>query len=442
MTEKIPPQSIENEMAVLGAMIQNNTVIPLAMEILKTEYFYMTKHRIIYQEIVSLYNQGKPVDIVVLANSSDLPSMGGQLYLTILVGSFITSANIMYYAKIVYNKALQRQLINASIKISEMAYATDEDDAEQTVIAANQLIADITNNASGSVGYSTTTDDKSLTTYIEHVEKKYLSGGQISGILTGYYDIDYMLSGLQPQEVTVVAACTSMGKSCFITNIANNVIRKGSPVGMFVLESSQYRLHNRMMAMATKINSIDIGNGRISGEQYNDIVKSAGEYHDKYAPLCTLAVGGVTLETITAVAMKMRRVHGIELLIIDHIGRIIPPKKQSREQEIAAISNHIDNLSKKIDIPIIAVSQLSRKVSERVNKRPVLSDLRDSGTVEQDAANVILLYRDNYYNSKSEAGNITEIIIPKTRDGRVGMVELLFQPEYSRFVNLSEARYA
>lgn len=441
MIDKTPPQSIDSEMAVLGAMLMNREAIQKAMEILKPEDFYKTANKTIFQSIISLFNKNSPVDIVTLSGQlqveNELVAVGGNSYLCILPDSAPSSTNIECYAKIVHDMALLRQLINVGVKISALGYSCDTG-VEQVVIEAEQLILDVMSNTASSKKYQTTKDGTNMLDHIDQLEKKYLAGGQVQGIMTGYYDIDYLLGGMQRQEVTVIAACTSMGKSTLAVNIAVNNIKKGIPVGMIVLESSQYRLYNRLIAMDTNINSMDIATGRISKDDWGTVVQAAGQYADSYAPLCTIAKGGLDLATITAVSLKMKREHGIELLIIDHIGRIIPPKKQSREQEVAAISNHIDNLAKQLDIPIIAVSQLNRAVGARAEKRPVLSDLRDSGTIEQDAANVILIYRDNYYNTKSEKGNITEIIVPKTRDGRVGMAEVLFIPECLKFANLSD----
>ena len=442
LMEKIPPQSIDSEMSVLGAMLMDKEAIGSAMGLLEYDDFYRDAHRKIYQTIISMYNKNEPADIVTvstrLQSTGEISSVGGMVYLTMLVDSVITSANIEYYAKIIQDKALLRKLIRTATKIVELGYSQYEN-VNEIMLQAEDMMSNMSHNK-GKSGYVTT--HHTLLPYLETVEQRYLNSGNMAGLATGYYDLDYMLGGLQPQQIIVIAARPSMGKSALMANITVYLSKKGISTGIISLESSQAKIIDRFISIDSQIDSMKIARGQLTKIDMDNITKTCGTFATKYSPICITIDDNHTMEGISNIAHKMKHEQNIGLLVIDHIGLITPSKKATREQEMAEISRKIRNLAKRLDIPIISISQLSRGVNARTDKRPTLSDLRDSGTIEQDADVVIFLYRDAYYDKNSLKGNITELIVAKNRDGKTGMVEVLFQPECLRFVNLSEVRYA
>ena len=440
LPQRVPPQSIDAEMSVLGAMLIKKEAITQAQELLKADDFYREAHRLVYDAMLELAGNGEPVDLVTLTEAlrkkEILEKVGGISFLTQLANYTPTAANIVYHAKIVKEKSELRHLIDAATEIASAAYeATDEvtdimDDAEKKILAIAgsqstggfEPIKDIVINA------------------IDHVESIYESKGGLTGIGTGFKDLDAMTSGLQKSDLVLVAARPSMGKTAFTLNIAAYAALHGHTVAFFSLEMNKEQLVQRMLCSEGQIDSQRLRTGQIDAEDWGRLIDTADRVSK--AKLFIDSTPGIGVMELRSKARRLKaKEGGLDLIVIDYLqlmqGRASKNNDANRQQEISEISRSLKALARELDVPVVALSQLSREVEKRPGKKPMLSDLRESGSLEQDADIVMFLFREDYYNKDTENQNITEVIIAKHRNGPIGTVELFFQKEYTKFQNLA-----
>ena len=438
LPQRVPPQSIDAEMSVLGAMLIKKEAITQAQELLKADDFYREAHRLVYDAMLELAGNGEPVDLVTLTEAlrkkEILEKVGGISFLTQLANYTPTAANIVYHAKIVKEKSELRHLIDAATEIASAAYeATDEvtdimDDAEKKILAIAgsqstggfEPIKDIVINA------------------IDHVESIYESKGGLTGIGTGFADLDAMTSGLQKSDLILVAARPSMGKTAFTLNIATHAAMNGSTVAFFSLEMSKEQLVQRMLCSEGAIDSQRLRTGKLDDKEWQELIKTADKVSK--AKLFIDDTAGISVMELRSKARRLKAEHGLDLIVIDYLQLMQGRSKggdNSRQQEISEISRSLKALARELDVPVVALSQLSRSVESRTVKKPMLSDLRESGSLEQDADIVMFLYREDYYDQETEKKNITEVMISKHRNGPIGSIELFFQKEFTKFRDLS-----
>lgn len=435
--EKLPPQSIEAEQAVLGALLVSPIAITRVIEVLRPESFYKQAHKYIYSSILSLFNNNEPIDIVTvseyLRDTDKLEIVGGRAYINDLALGVVTTANIEYYAKLVSQKSVLRELIKAGTEIVTLAY--DENETDQVLDSAEKLIF--------SIAQKRVRDDlvhikDIVPVSYNTIESRYNNRDELIGVPSGFYDLDSKTAGFQPSDLIIVAARPSMGKTAFCLNIAQEVgIKKKMPVAIFSLEMSKEQLVQRMLCSEAEIDSNRLRTGHMQVEDWSKLSKVMGDLAD--APIFIDDSPGVSVMEVRA---KCRRLcmeyKDIGLIIIDYLqlmegsgsGRL------DRVHEISAISRGLKNLARELKVPIIALSQLSRAVESRTSKKPMLSDLRESGSIEQDADIVMFIYREDYYDPENtEKRGKAEIIIAKQRNGPIGSVELLFQSNITKFRN-------
>ena len=434
-----PPNNIEAEKAVLGSMLTKKSAVADAVEILKGPDFYRESHRIVFETMKTLYHDDVPVDIVTLseqlAKDGLLEKTGGPGVIASLANAVPSASNVTYYANIVREKADLRNLLNAANDISAMVY-DGEDDVSTIIDKSEKRIMDVSSRRN--VGDFESLQDIVVDT-IARINVIYEAHGGLTGIPTDFADLDKLTSGLQPSDLILVAARPSMGKTAFTLNIASNVaIRGKKTVAFFSLEMSKSQLMQRILCSeagldAQKVRIGDLPNGE--WERLIDLADVIGK-----APLYIDDTAGIQINELRSKARRLKAQHGLDLIIIDYLQLMQGSGKISgdnRQAEIAEISRSLKALARELDVPIIALSQLSRSVESRQIKRPMLSDLRESGSLEQDADIVMFLYRDDYYDPDSEKKNITEVIVAKHRNGPVATVELFFKKEFTRFDNLS-----
>ena len=438
---KIPPHDTEAEQAVLGSMLTDQDAVIDAVEVLKPEDFYREDNKYIYEAILNLYNKAEPIDIITV--KSELISMGkfevvgGFEYLGVLPDKVPLSSNAVRYIKIVEEKSILRKLIKASNEIVDLGYAQTED-VDNIMDEAEKKIFDIM-QGKNQKGFSLLKDV--LVESFAQIEKLYNQKQPITGVPTGFSDLDYKTAGLHNSDLILIAARPAMGKSAFALNIAANAaINAKVPVAMFNLEMSKSQLVNRMLCSEAMVDSNKIRTGKIEEDDWGKLATALGPLSE--APIYIDDTAGITVAEIRAKCRKLKLEKNIGLVVIDYLQLIQGSGKRnsSREQEISEISRSLKILAKELDIPVIALSQLSRAAEARQDHRPMLSDLRESGAIEQDADIVMFLYRDDYYNPDSEKKNIAEVILAKHRSGSTGTVELLWMGNYTKFANIERYR--
>lgn len=438
---KIPPSDIEAEQAVLGSMLTDKDAVISAIEVLKPEDFYREDNKAIYEAILSLYNRAEPVDIITLkselATQGKLEQVGGLEYLAELPEKVPTTANVEKYIKIVEEKAILRNLIKTANEIISLGYDPTQE-VENIMDAAEKKIFDIM-QSKNQKGYSPMKDI--LVDTFSQLERLYNQKEPITGVPTGFADLDYKTAGLHESDLILIAARPAMGKTAFALNIATNAaVRAKVPVAVFSLEMSKEQLVNRILCSEAMVDSNKVRTGRI---EEGDWVKLAGAIGPlSEADIYVDDTPGISVMEIRAKCRKLKLEKNIGLVVIDYLQLISASGKRggSREQEISEISRSLKILAKELNVPVIALSQLSRAAEQRPDHRPMLSDLRESGAIEQDADIVMFLYRDDYYNEDSEKKNIAEIIIAKHRSGSTGTVELLWLGNYTKFANIEKYR--
>lgn len=438
------PQNVEAEEAVLGAILVNPNVITKVVEILKPESFYKPAHRYIYDAMLQLFNTNERIDIVsvsdVLNYNSKLETIGGRAFVNDLCYKTITTSNIEYYAKIVQEKAIKRALINAGSEIVSFGY--DVNPIDQSLDSAEKLIFDIASKKATSD--LTHVKDLVLNTY-EKIEYRYEHKNELTGVPTDFYELDAILNGLQKSDLIILAARPAMGKTALALNIAQNVALKAkTPVAIFSLEMSKHQLMQRMLCSEAEIDAGRVKTGNLQNKDWEKLANAMNAFAQ--APIYIDDTSGCTLTDIRAKCRRLKMEEkNLGLVLIDYLQLMESSGREDRMQQISAISRGLKILAKELDVPVLALSQLSRAVESRTDKRPMLSDLRESGSIEQDADIVMFIYRDEYYRktdeseeeiaAKAASKGESEIIIAKHRNGSVGTVKLLFQANITKFKN-------
>ena len=442
MIERVPPQNIEAEQAVIGGMLIEKEAISKVAEFLKADDFYREAHRLIFEAMLELFNKNEAVDLVtvteVLRKNDKLEAVGGIAYITSLANSVPTAANINYHGKIVEEKALLRGLINSATHIASMGYEDTEAVAD-IIDKAEKMILEVSERKMSG-------DFVPIKSIIfdafGKIEQLYASKGGITGLATGFKDLDKITSGLQPSDLILVAARPSMGKTAFTLNIASHVaIREKKAVAFFSLEMSKEQLVQRMLCSEATIDSQRLRIGELEERDWTKLISAADRLSS--APIYIDDTPGITVMEMRSKARRLKIEHDLQLIIIDYLQLMQGSSNKggdNRQQEISEISRSLKALARELNVPVIALSQLSRSVESRQLKKPMLSDLRESGSLEQDADIVSFLYREDYYNPETENKNITDIIIAKHRNGPVDTVQLFFHKQFTKFCDLSRVQ--
>ncbi len=434
--KRILPHSIEAEQSVIGSMLMGRDAILTASEILTGEDFYQQQYGVIFDAIVELHNEGKPVDLITLQNrlrEKDVPpEISSMEFARDLLSAVPTSANVKYYATIVSEKALLRRLIKLNEEISNECYLAKE---KVDVILENteKKMFDLLQKRSTS---DYVPIRQIVMNALERIEQASKTKGRITGIPSGFTDLDNMTAGFQNSDFVLVAARPSMGKTAFVLNIAEYMaVKKEKAVAIFSLEMSEEQLVNRMFSLESKVKANNLRVGDLQDEEWAKLIEAAGVIGE--TNLHIDATPGISIAEMRSKCRKWKLEHGLDIIIIDYLQLMSGSgRSESRQQEISEISRSLKALARELNVPVIALSQLSRAVEQRTDHRPMLSDLRESGAIEQDADMVMFIYRDDYYNKDTERQNIAEIIIAKQRNGSIGTVELVWLPEYTKFANM------
>ena len=433
---KVPPNDIEAEQAVIGSMLTDKEAVIAAIEVLKPEDFYREDNKAIYTAIISLYNRSEPIDIITikdeLTSNGNFENVGGLEYLASLPDKVPTTANVEKYIKIVEEKSTLRTLIKTANELIALGYDPTQD-VETIMDQAEKRIFDVMQKRNQK-GYSSSKDI--LVDTFTRLEQLYNQKQHITGVPTGFADLDYKTAGLHNSDLILVAARPAMGKSAFALNIASYAATRAKiPVMIFSLEMSKEQMANRILCSEAMVDSNKVRTGKIDDDEWTKLAEASGELSE--AQIFIDDTPGISIMEIRAKCRKLKLEKNIGLVVIDYLQLVQGSGKRgsSREQEIAEISRSLKILAKEINVPVIALSQLSRAPEQRPDHRPMLSDLRESGSIEQDADIVMFLYRDDYYNEDSEKKNIAEVILAKHRSGSTGTVELLWLGNYTKFAN-------
>lgn len=434
--KRILPHSVEAEQSVIGSMIMDREAIVVASELITGEDFYNRQYGVLFETMVELNDAGSPVDLVTLQNKlkeKDVPPEVSSLeFVRDLITAVPTSANIKYYANIVAEKATLRRLIRLNEEIANTCYAGKEsleyilEDTEKRVF---QLVQ------------KRTTDDfvpvrQIVMNAIDKIEIASRNKGSVTGIPTGFIDLDYRTAGMQPSDLILVAARPSMGKTAFELNLAQYMaFKKNMTVALFSLEMSKEQLVNRMFSLESNVDAQKLRTGQLNDQEWERLIESAGTIGK--SNLIIDDTPGITLAELRSKCRKYKLENQLGIIMIDYLQLMSGGGRgsESRQQEISDISRGLKSLARELNVPVVALSQLSRAVEQRPDHRPMLSDLRESGAIEQDADMVMFLYRDSYYNKDTEMKNLAEVIVAKQRNGPVGTINLLWMPEYTTFKN-------
>ena len=433
--KRVPPHNMEAEKAVLGSILINPVSMNRVVDILGPDFFYAPSNRLIYEAMFNLYNQNKPLDAISISDyflsKNQMQDIGGSEYLSDLMSDTILSSNIEYYANIIKENALKRKLITAGSSIIEETFRNPE--AQESLEFAEKMIFDISQQ-------KTSQDIEPLTNVlletVEKIEYRCNNKGSYTGVPSGYHDLDNMTAGFQNSDFIVLAARPSMGKTAFALNIAQNIaIRQNIPVIIFSLEMSKVQLAQRVVCAEAEIDAQRV---RMGDLQINEWEKMGAKLNDLHAaPVYIDDTAGVSVSDIRAKCRRFKMKNpNLGLILIDYLQLIEDRSSNDRNQQISSISRGLKSLARELDVPIIALSQLSRKVEDRTDKRPMLSDLRESGAIEQDADVVMFIFREEYYDKENpELKNKAQIIIAKQRNGPTGSFELIFQGSTTKFKN-------
>lgn len=434
---KVPPHDLEAEQAVIGSMLTDKDAVISAIEVLSDYDFYREDNRIIYSAILNLYNRGEPIDIITLkselSSMGKLEAVGGLEYLAELPEKVPTTANVDKYIKIVEEKSTLRTLIRTANELITLGYDPTQE-VEELMDTAERKIFNVMQSRNQK-GYSSMKDIL-VDTFVE-LEELYNRKQHVTGVPTGFIDLDYKTAGLHGSDLILVAARPAMGKSAFALNIATNAaVRAKTPVAIFSLEMSKEQMANRILCSEALVDSNKVRTGKVEDDDWVKLAQASGILSE--AQIFIDDTPGISIMEIRAKCRKMKLEKNIGLVVIDYLQLVQGSSKRgaSREQEIAEISRSLKILAKEINVPVIALSQLSRAPEQRPDHRPMLSDLRESGSIEQDADIVMFLYRDDYYNQDSEKKNVAEVILAKHRAGSTGTVELAWLGNYTKFANL------
>lgn len=441
-SDRTPPHNIEAEQAVIGAVFLEPEALSAAAESLMPEDFFRASHQRIFDAMLNLTDRGEPIDLVTvttsLSNDKKLDEVGGVQYLSDLAGSVPTAANIEYYSKIVEEKSLLRRLIRTATDIVTSGFATEED-VEDVLNEAEKNILEVSSRKNS--GAFKAIKDVLIDVY-DNIEQLHHHDADVTGIPTGYRDLDQITSGFQRNDLIIVAARPSVGKTAFALNIAQNVaINTDENVAIFSLEMGADQLVSRMLCAEGNIDAQRLRTGRLEPDDWSKLTMAMGSLSN--AGIYIDDSPGIRVNEIRSKCRRLKQENGLGMILIDYLQLIQGSgnSRENRQQEVSEISRSLKALARELNVPLIALSQLSRGVESRQDKRPMMSDLRESGSIEQDADIVGFLYRDDYYDQESEKQNIIEIIISKQRNGPVGNVELAFVKEYNKFVDLDH-RYS
>ena len=442
-TYKVPPQNIEAEQSVLGAILIENTALYKAIEIIGIDDFYKEAHKKIFLSMIELNEKNEAIDLVTLTEylrkKNELDSVGGATYLSLLANTVPTAANIKYHSKIIYEKALLRNLINTATEIVSYGYENSRDIEELLDYAENAIFRISEKKIRPSFSAIKDIIKDSFETIERLSEKKE----RITGIPTGFYDLDMLTSGFQPSDLIIVAGRPSMGKTALCLCIAQHAgIEKGQPVAIFSLEMAKEQLVIRMLCAEARVDSHKLRSGFLAKSDWPRLTTAAGRLSE--APIFIDDSPGTSVLEMKAKARRLKAEHGLSLIVVDYLqlmsgrGERRRGGPDTREQEISEISRSLKALAKELSVPVIALSQLNRAVESRQDKRPLLSDLRESGAIEQDADVILFIYREEVYKQTEENKGVAEIIIGKQRNGPVGIVKMAFIDKYTRFENLEK----
>ncbi|MCT2537869.1 replicative DNA helicase [Aquibacillus koreensis] len=435
--DRIPPHNIEAEQAIIGAIFLEPEALSTASELLMPEDFYRASHQRIFGVMMSLSDKGEPIDLVTvttaLSNAKILDEVGGVSYLSDLANAVPTAANVGYYCKIVEEKALLRRLIRTATDIVSISY-DGEDEVDNVLNEAEKNILEVSNKQKS--GSFKNIKDVLIEVY-DNIEQLHQNHADVTGIPTGFRDLDKITSGFQRNDLIIVAARPSVGKTAFALNIAQSVaVKTDENVAIFSLEMGAEQLVNRMICAEGNIDAQRLRTGSLIPEDWGKLTMAMGSLSN--AGIFIDDTPGIRVSEIRSKCRRLKQEHGLGMILIDYLQLIQGSGKpgENRQQEVSEISRSLKGLARELNVPLIALSQLSRGVESRQDKRPMMSDLRESGSIEQDADIVGFLYRDDYYDKESEKQNIIEIILAKQRNGPVGTVELAFVKEYNKFVDL------
>lgn len=441
LIKRIMPHSIEAEQSVIGSMIMDKDAIMIAVEIIGPEDFYGSQYGILFETIRELYNADKPVDIVTLQTrlkeKNVQPELWGIEFIREIIAAVPTSANIRYYANIVKEKSMLRELIKANEEIAGICY-TERESVDEVMNLAEKRIFNLTQSrAAGDF----VPINQVVVDAIEKIEAAAKAGGSITGIPTGFNDLDLQTAGMQPSDLILIAARPSMGKTAFVLNLAQHMaLRKNVTTAIFSLEMSKVQLINRMLSLESKVDAQNLRTGNLEDSDWERLIESAEIIGS--SKLIIDDTPSISISELRSKCRKYKMNNDLGIVIIDYLQLMTLGGKaaESKQLEVSEISRSLKAIARELNVPVIALSQLSRAVEQRPDHRPMLSDLRDSGAIEQDADVVMFLYRDDYYNKESEKKNIAEVIIAKQRNGPIGTVELAWLPQYTKFGNLEKNR--
>ncbi|MBA2847774.1 replicative DNA helicase [Thermosulfuriphilus ammonigenes] len=437
LSHRLPPQNIEAEQCVLGSILIENSALLKVVEILRPEDFYREAHAKIFAAMLDLFERGEPIDLVTVHNAlndkAQLNEVGGPAYLAELAGLVPTAANIHYYARIVREKAILRELIRKTTEIAAACY--DEIGSVDDILeSAEQAIFEVSQARVKQAFYPL---KRVINDSVRHIERLYERKELITGVPTGFHEFDRLTAGLQPSDLIIVAGRPSMGKTSFALNIAQYAALEAEiPTAIFSLEMSKEQLALRMLCGEAKVDAHKVRTGFLSDRDWERLTRAADKL--SRAPIFIDDTPGISVLEMRAKARRLKSEHGLGLIIVDYLqlmrGR---EQKDRREQEISEISRSLKAMAKELHVPVIALSQLNRKVEERPDKRPQLADLRESGAIEQDADVIVFIYRDEVYNKESPYKGTADIIIGKQRNGPTGEFRLAFLKQFSAFGNLA-----
>jgi replicative DNA helicase len=438
LIKRIMPNNLEAEQSVIGSMIMDREAIIVASETLRREDFYHQQYGVLFEAMVELFNEEQPVDVVTLQNrlrEKDVPAeLSSMEFVGELVTSVPTSANIKYYANIVREKAMLRRLIKVNEEIANQCYL-DRDSVEDIMAETEKQIFNLLQNRGGE---DFVPIKQIVIQALEKIEMASKQKGNVTGIATGFVDLDYRMSGLQPSDLVLVAARPSMGKTAFVLNIAQYVaFHSNLATAIFSLEMSKEQLVNRLFALEARVDAQLLRSGNLADSDWEKLIEGAGTIGK--SKLIIDDTPGISISELRSKCRKYKLEQDLKLVIIDYLQLMSGSgRSDSRQQEISDISRSLKGLARELNVPVIALSQLSRQVEQRPDHRPMLSDLRESGAIEQDADVVMFIYRDDYYNKDTENKNIAEIIIAKQRNGPIGTVNLVWLPQYTKFANMEK----
>ena len=434
------PHSIEAERSVIGSMMMNSEAVAAAHEILTEDDFYGRQYGLLFKAMVEMYTSGVAVDLMTLKDKLDhmdaMPELSDINFLKELLDSVPTSANAKYYAGIVREKSVLRQLIKTSEHIANTCYSGKEE-LDEILDETEKKVFSIVQNRGESEYVSI---DKVVLNAMERIETVSKIRGTVTGLPSGYTDLDYKTSGFQKSDLVIIAARPAMGKTAFELNIAEYMaFRKNATVAIFSLEMSQEQLVNRLLALESSVDSQKIRTGDVDDGDWEKLIEGANTIAKSHMIIDDTA--SISISELKSKCRRYKREFDLGIVIIDYLQLMTTTgRSESRQQEISEISRSLKSLARELNVPIIALSQLGRAVESRPDKRPMLSDLRESGAIEQDADMVMFLYRDDYYNKESEKKGIAEVIIAKQRNGPIGTIELAWIPKYTKFANLERKK--